>query len=66
MARRLEQTTLYPAIGMQDEWQPYTEVDTHGWSDAEFKQFVRLFNRRAKQEGDNTRVRSVEDEEGFW
>lgn len=62
MARRLEQTTFY-AGGWHDEWAPYTEVDTWGWRDSDFARFVREFNRQAKARGDNTRLRSVEDEE---
>lgn len=65
MARHLEQTTLYPG-GWRDEWAPFADVDTYGWRDADFTRYVRDFNREAKSRGDNTRLRSVEDENEFW
>jgi len=64
MARRLEQTTLY-SDGWKDEWGPYDEVDVRGWRDAEFRRYVREFNRAAKARGDNMRLRSVEGEKPF-
>ena len=51
---------------MHDEWEPFNEqADTHGWSDLYFRAFVTAWNRAAKARGDNTRIRSVDDEEGL-
>ena len=64
VARKLEQTTLYDD-GWKDEWGPLDEhvrVDTRGWKDQQYTEYVRRFNANAKVRGDNTRLRSVEDE----
>lgn len=62
--RRFEQRTHY-GDGWKDEWHPYVpdDVNTYGWSDADFRDFVRAENRRRKERGDNTQIRSVEIEE---
>ena len=54
--------------GIREEWGPYTgEVNTRGWTDAQFRAFVREQNRLAKQTGSCVRVRSVDDEtDGQW
>ena len=63
--RRLEERVEY-GNGITDEWAPYTgSENTRGWSDADFRRFVREQNRIARERGDGTRLRSVEDEDGW-
>lgn len=67
VSRRLEQRTVY-APDLADEWEPVSKESEH-WPDLwgmtadEVAAFVRKWNREAKARGDNTRIRSVEDEE---
>ena len=60
--RALEQRCAYPqsdGFVMYDEWHPYNEIDTYGWRDKDFAEFVREENKRRKLRGDNVRLRSV-------
>jgi hypothetical protein len=71
--RRLEQSTLYPmgdGSTMRSDWEPFTgeggeAPDTHGWKDGDYREFVRSWNKAAKARGDNTRLRSVENDDAF-
>ncbi len=68
--RRLEQQTTYGTTGLKDEWHPFDATGTdHAVevsrldTDKDFRDFVTKFNRDAKARGDNTRLRSVADED---
>ncbi len=66
MSRRIEQRTVYSA-DLADEWGPADEetqrvANRTCSTDADFRLFVRMWNVGAKERGDNTRIRSVEDE----
>jgi len=64
--RRIEERNEYPE-GWADEWGPFSgHVDTYGWRDKDFREFVREFNKRQKALGNYTRIRSVEDDSSFW
>lgn len=68
--RRLEQRTQYGegANAIFDEWGPadeetQREFDRACYTEGDVRRFVREWNRKAKDRGDNTRIRSVSDED---
>lgn len=63
MSRKLEEQTDY-GNGVKDEWMP-AHADGHDTghlrTDADWRRYVREWNKAAKARGDMTRIRSVED-----
>lgn len=65
--RRLEQRTTY-APDLADEWHPVDEdtqraADRVCFTEADYRRFVRDWNAVAKKDGNNTRIRSVPNDE---
>jgi len=62
--RRLEEQTTYDGW-LRDEWQPAMgeHPRTAGMRDEDVTRYVREWNKKAKAEGCNTRLRSVEVDE---
>lgn len=68
MARRIEEQTTYGDTGIRDEWMP-AHRDSHDLrslrTDADYRRYVREWNKRAKAEGGMTRIRSVEVDDEY-
>ena len=73
MSRRLEQSTSYhlrDGSTLRSDWEPFTgegdaPPDTRDWEAKDFAAFVRAWNRAAKARGDQTVLRSVEEDDAF-
>jgi hypothetical protein len=69
-SRRLESRTQYGegASAFFDEWGPapdelQRDADRECITEADYRRFVREWNKNAKMNGDNTRIRSVEEDD---